>query len=96
MEKTRAYEGLFIITPDREESIEESKNSINAIISDNSGEIVKENMMGKKKLAYPIKKKKEGIYYEVTFDALPSSIANMTRLFRINTDILRALIDKAQ
>lgn len=96
MEKTRSYSGLFIIIPEKQDSFEELKSGINAVISENSGNIVGENVMGKKRLSYPIKKKNEGIYYEVRFTALPGSVANMTRQFRINTDILRALIDKSE
>ena len=96
MEKTRSYSGLFIIIPEKQDSIEELKSGINAVISENSGNIVGENVIGKKRLSYPIKKKSEGIYYEVHFTALPGSIVNMMRQFRINTDILRTLIDKSK
>ncbi|MBD3427217.1 MAG: 30S ribosomal protein S6 [Candidatus Omnitrophica bacterium] len=94
MENTRSYSGLFIIIPEKQDSLDEMKQVINSVITENAGNIVKENMMGKRTLAYPIKKKEEGIYYEVTFDAAPESIAQMMKLFRINTDILRTLIDK--
>ncbi|NQT32230.1 MAG: 30S ribosomal protein S6 [Candidatus Omnitrophica bacterium] len=95
MEKARSYVGLFIITPDKED-VDEVTGSIKSVISENSGDITKENMVGKKKLAYPIKKKAEGVYYEISFNAAPESIANMTRQFRINTDLLRSLIDKSE
>ena len=94
MENARSYSGLFIIVPEKEDSIDEVKKTIGSIISENSGNIVKENIMGKKTLAYPIKKKTEGIYYEVTFDADPGSVSGMMKQFRINTDILRTLIDR--
>ena len=94
MEKTRSYSGLFIIDPDKEEVIDEVKGKITSIITENAGNIVKESLMGKKQLAYPIKKKDMGIYYEVTFDASPEKVASMSRQFRIYTDIMRALIDK--
>ncbi len=93
MKKTKSYSGLFILDPEKEGSIDELKNSISAVISDNSGNVSAENMMGKKRLAYPIKKKTEGIYYEVVFTALPDSIARMMKQFLINTDILRTLIN---
>ena len=95
MEKTtRSYLGLFIIVPEKQDSMDEMKKVISSVIADNSGSVVKENMVGKKTLAYPIKKKTEGIYYEVTFDAAPETISGMMTEFRINTDILRTLIDK--
>ncbi|MDP8259362.1 MAG: 30S ribosomal protein S6 [Candidatus Aadella gelida] len=95
MEKVRSYEGLFIIVPEKLDNLDEVKANIKDIISDNSGNIVKETDIGKKTLAYPIKKKEEGIYYEIHFSAKPASVAKMSRLFRINNDLLRALIDKS-
>jgi len=94
MEKTKSYSGLFIINPDKEEAIDEVKGKITSIITENSGKIAKESLMGKRQLAYPIQKKQTGIYYEVTFSAPPEKVAAMSRQFRIYTDVMRALIDK--
>lgn len=96
MEKARTYLGLFIIDPGKEGAIEEVHTGIKKILSDHSGTVVEEKKIGKKQLSYPIKKKAEGIYYKVTFTALPSSIEKISRLYRIDTNILRALIDKEE
>ncbi|MFH1798401.1 MAG: 30S ribosomal protein S6 [Candidatus Omnitrophota bacterium] len=93
-EDTREYLGLFIITPEKQDTVDEAKNKINAIISENSGKVLKESITKKKMLASSVKKQTSGIYYEVTFSALPRDVSKMTRLFRINTDILRTLIDR--
>ena len=77
MEKSRSYSGLFIITPDKEGEIDEITGGIGSVITENSGSIVKENMIGKKTLSYPIQKKAEAIYYEVTFTALPESVTSL-------------------
>ena len=94
MEKTESYSGLFIIDPEKESAIDDVKTSIGSVISDNSGSIAGENMMGKRRLAYPIKKKTEGIYYQVQFDAPPEAITKITRQCQINLDILRTIIDR--
>jgi len=96
MGNTRSYQGLFIIHPDKEEAAEEVRGSIKSIISENSGTVVDEKTIGKKMLATPIKKQKEGIYYEVSFKAEPSAVEKIVRLCRINTDIMRTLIDKVK
>ena len=62
MKNTKSYSGLFIIIPEKMDSVEDVEKSIHSTISENSGKIVKTNMLGKKPLAYPIKKKTEGIY----------------------------------
>ena len=94
MEDVKSYSGLFIIDSAMLESMDDVKNSIKTIINDNSGEIIRDNEIGKKSLAYPIKKKSEGIYYEVIFKTKPGSISNIIRQCVINTKILRTLIDK--
>ena len=93
MEEVRKYSGLFVIVPEKEETIDEVKAGIKGIITENSGKIEKENMLGKKKLAYLIDKKEYGIYYHVSFSAQPGDIPKMSRQFRINTLLMRALID---
>lgn len=93
MEKEKSYTALFIIVPEKAEVMDEMKEAIGTIIKENSGKIEKEDEIGKKALAYPIKKHTTGVYYEVVLSALPSGIAAMNRQFRINTDILRTLID---
>ncbi len=95
MEKQRSYEGLFVMNAEKDESAVEVQNSIKAVIAENNGTVVEEKMMGKKSLAYPVKKKTEAVYYGLVFNILPSAIEKLTRQFRINTDILRAMIDRA-
>ena len=93
MEKTRTYSALFIIDTEREDGTEEVENNIKAIITGNTGSVVEEKASVKKRLAYPMNKKIEGGYYEVTFKAEPSAIEKITRLCKINTDILRTIVD---
>ena len=93
MEEVRKYSGLFIIVPEQEDTIDEVKSSISAIITENSGKVEKDNMLGKKKLAYQINKKDFGIYYQVAFSSQPVDVPKMAKQFRINTSIMRALID---
>ncbi len=93
MEKTRTYAGLFIIDPEQEETIETAENSIKTIVSENTGTITEEKKIGKKKLTYPIKKKEEGIYYELAFTAEPLAIEKITQLCNINTAVLRSIIN---
>ena len=93
MKKTRKYEGLFIIDPDQEETIETAENSIKTIVNENTGSIVEEKKIGKKRLTYPIKKKAEGIYYELALTADPLAIEKITQLCNINTMLLRSIIN---
>ena len=48
--------------------------------------------MGKKKLAYEIKKNKEAIYMLINFEAKPDSIQELERNYRIADDILKFIV----
>ncbi|MBD3380337.1 MAG: 30S ribosomal protein S6 [Candidatus Omnitrophica bacterium] len=92
MENKRKYEGLFIIDPEKEGSMDEVKTSIYAVIKDNEGSIDQDEVLGKKTLAYPFDKKNEGVYCVVNFSADPEKINKMTSQFKITDNILRTVI----
>lgn len=89
------YDGLFIIKPDLKE--EEAKNiykSISDTMTKNGGSIVKEEVWGKRSLAYPVKKFKDGYYYKLDFTAPSSAIAKSEAVYKLSPDILRAMITR--
>ena len=48
--------------------------------------------MGKKRLAYEIKKFKEGTYMLFNFEANPDSIKELERVYRITDDIIKFIV----
>ena len=89
------YDGLFIIKPELKE--EDAKNVFKAIgdsITKAGGSVKKEDLWGKRMLAYPVKKSREGYYYKVEFSAPPAAIAKMDAAYKLNADILRTMITK--
>lgn len=46
---------------------------------------------GTRRLAYPIRKKRNGYYVNLVFDAPPSLIARLERMLEIDDDVLRYL-----
>lgn len=90
-----SYEGLFIIKPDLKE--EDAKNTYKAIsdtVTKNGGTIAKEEVWGKRLLAYPVRKFKEGYYYKLNFTSPSASISKNEAVYKLNDDILRAMITK--
>jgi small subunit ribosomal protein S6 len=49
-------------------------------------------VLGKKRLAYPIKKQTEGVYAVVTFTGEPLKVEVLEKQFKSGTDILRYLL----
>jgi len=89
------YEGLFIIKPDiKEEDAKGVLKVITEALVKNGGAVKKEDIWGKRQLAYPVKKFKEGFYYKLEFTASTSSIAKLEETYRLNADILRTMITR--
>ena len=63
-------------------------------ITNNNGAITKVEELGKKKLAYDIKKCKEGYYAVIYFEAEPTVIAELERVYRIKDEIIKYMTVK--
>ena len=86
------YETVMILDStiseeDRNNAIEKIKNYIKK-----NGEIRKTEDIGKKKLAYEVKKNKEGYYYIIEFTTNPENIAELERIYRITDEILKFIV----
>lgn len=85
------YESVIIIKPNLdEEEIDNITQKVKDIIEEN-GTVTKIENMGMRKLAYEIKKNKEGYYVVIYFTAKPSIIAELERHYRINENIIKFL-----
>jgi len=87
------YEGVFILKPNMEE--EENKSQIErvkSIIEDNGGKIDNIDEWGQRRLAYEIKKNKEGYYTIINFQAETDLIKELDRTSKINENIIRHMI----
>lgn len=59
----REYETLYIVAPDQSEDEQKGViEGLNEIVTKAGGEIIKSEIWGKRRLAYPIKKRTDGIY----------------------------------
>lgn len=88
------YESVVIINPNVEETalkalIERFQTLINT-----DGKVEQVNELGKKKLAYEIKKNKEGYYVVYDFEANPSLIAELERNYRITDEVIKFIVVK--
>ena len=87
------YEGIFIFKADLDEkALEEEYSRLEDSIKKHEGKIEKSEKWGKKKLAYEIKKFREGFFLYLEFEAVPNSIKIFMDIFKINNNILRTQI----
>jgi len=86
------YESIVIINPNcTEEAVKALESKITGLINEN-GKVESVENLGKKKLAYEIKKNKEATYMLFNFEAKPESIAELERNYRIIDDILKFIV----
>ena len=83
------YESMIIINPAiDEEKVNELSTRFTDMIN-KDGNVEKVDNLGKRKLAYPVKKNEDGIYVVFYFTANPSLIAELERIYRITDDVIK-------
>ena len=88
------YELTVLIHPDLETNLDATLDKVRALITDNGGAITKEDVWGKKRLAYTIKGEEFAVYayLEVTLPAhAPLKVSNV---LNITEEVLRYLLVK--
>lgn len=89
------YEIMFIVknTID-DDAVAKVADTLQKLITNDKGKIIEFKEMGKKKLAYPIKKELTGTYYVMNVEASHETIKEFDRKVLINENVLRHLIIK--
>ena len=83
------YESVIIINPAIEEDkVKELTDKFSNLIN-KDGKVESVDMRGKKKLAYEVKKNKEGYYVIFNFEAEPELITELERNYRISDDVIK-------
>ncbi len=86
----REYELIFIVHPDLDENaFNEVVNRVRSWIVEGGGEVVKTDLWGKRKLAYPVRKQTEGQYVFMQPKMNTTYCAQLERNLRFLEPILR-------
>lgn len=72
----------------------EQKKAIESVVKQLQTKVIDSNEWGKKVLAYPIDKEKEGYYWLVTFSADGKEAARIPEILRHNESVIRYLVVK--
>jgi small subunit ribosomal protein S6 len=86
------YEVLYLINPTLGEDETAALVAKFKELAEGRGTVNEVDEWGKRKLAYPINDLDEGYYVLMTFSADPAFPAELDRLMRINTGIMRSII----
>ena len=86
----RHYELMVILDPELEErTVAPSLDRFLNVVRKGGGSIENVNIWGRRKLAYEIKKKTEGIYAVVDMQAEPELAKELDRQLNLNEAVLR-------
>jgi small subunit ribosomal protein S6 len=88
----KTYETTIIFDPGLEEArVNEEVDRVSQSIAQAAGEVIEVQRWGKRKLAYNIRKRRDGTYIHIKHKSPPELIGEMDRRFRLNESVLRHL-----
>ncbi|MFM7544267.1 MAG: 30S ribosomal protein S6 [Ignavibacteria bacterium] len=88
----RLYESTFIINAALEDpDIEAVVRRVTEYIENHGGQFVEMNKWGRRRLAYPIKKKYNGFYVYMAFESASEVLPLIERFFTLEENVLRHL-----
>jgi small subunit ribosomal protein S6 len=86
----RRYELMVILDPDLEERvIAPSLDQFLGVVRQGGGTVEKVDVWGRRRLAYEIDKKVEGIYAVIDLTAEPATVKELDRQLNLNEAVLR-------
>tara|TARA_B100000965_G_C19237762_1_gene602954 strand:- start:206 stop:634 length:429 start_codon:yes stop_codon:yes gene_type:complete len=89
------YETMYILRPDiPEDEVDSHLKKYSEILEKAGTEVLDNQMRGKRRLAYPISKHKEGIYVQLSHNGNGQQVAILEKAMRLSEDVIRYLTVK--
>ena len=89
----RHYEVMVILDPELEErTVAPSLDTFLNVIRTSGGSVEKVDVWGRRRLAYEIKKKSEGIYAVIDLQSDPAAVAELDRQLNLTESVLRTKV----
>ena len=86
------YETIFITTPNLAEDEERTTiETLEKIVADGGGTMHANDRMGRRRLAYPIRKFEDGVYVRLLYDSTSDVPQELERRSRLSDSVLRIL-----
>ena len=94
---THQYELMVILTPELDErQVAPNLDKFLKVITNDGGSIDNVDVWGRRRLAYEIQKKSEGIYAVVDLTAEPAVVQELDRQLNLNEAILRTKVTRPE
>jgi small subunit ribosomal protein S6 len=89
----RHYEVMVILDPELEErAVSPLIESFLSVVREGNGKVEKVDTWGRRRLAYEIKKKPEGIYSVIDLSATPEVVKELDRQLNLSESVLRTKV----
>ncbi len=89
----RRYEVMVILDPDLEErTVGPSLDQYLNLVRQDGGNVENVDIWGRRRMAYDIKKRSEGIYAVIELDAEPATVKELDRQLTLNESVLRTKV----
>ena len=89
------YETMYILRPDiPEEEVEGHLAKYRDLVIESGADVLDSQMRGKRRLAYPINKHREGIYVQLNHNGDGQQVGPLERAMRLSEDVIRYLTVK--
>ena len=94
---THQYELMVILTPELDErQVAPNLDKFLKVITNDGGSIDKVDIWGKRRFAYEINKKNEGIYAVVNFTATSEATQELDRQLKLSEIVMRTKVLRAE
>ncbi len=91
------YETMYILRPDiAEDEVTNHIDKYNKLLEELGGTILDSQMRGKRRLAYPITKHREGIYVQLSHQGDGQHIFKIEKAMRLSEDVIRYMTVKQE
>jgi small subunit ribosomal protein S6 len=88
----KEYESIFVLDPAVDDArVDVEVEKIREFITTRSGEVTEIQKWGRRKLAYEVNRRKEGIYTLIRFKSTSELPAELNRRYRLNENMIRFL-----
>lgn len=91
------YELIYCFKPTLDpDSVEVAIRNVEGYITNLEGKILKTDKVGRKKLAYDVRKFRDGFYANTLFELSPDNIVKLRRNLKLNDNVIREMILKIE
>ncbi|MCO7240985.1 MULTISPECIES: 30S ribosomal protein S6 [Aeromicrobium] len=91
----RHYEVMVILDPELDErTVAPSLDTYLNVVKNDGGSVENVDVWGKRRLAYEINKKNEGIYAVIDLTATPDTVKELDRQLGLNESVVRTKVTR--